>query len=118
MESNPILSALNLPHINPIRFTSLQMRMWGRDLRFSCKAGLVEFKLQYTDCREMRWQVYTHLKDEQNPAFPPTELVNIKIGRNQHRSPSHLLTEHFGLSLVYGELDLIYEDLTIPLGTE
>jgi len=36
-----------------------------------------------------------------------TELVNFKLGRSQHRSPAHLLTEHFGLSLFYGDVMLI-----------
>ena len=118
MQNNPILEALDLPVILPIQFVSLQMRMWGRDIRFGCKAGLVDFKLQFIDCREMRWQLYTHMQDETNPAFPLTELVNVKIGRNEHRSPAHLLTEHFGLSLEYGKLLLLHDNHIHQLGTE
>ena len=118
VQQNLIRAALNLSQMVDIELVSLRMRMWGRDLGFECKAGIVRFDLRFLDCRETRWQLYTHLKDEKNPAFPPTELVNFKMGRSEHRSPAHILTEHFGVSLVYGELQLIQEGVVIPLGTE
>lgn len=116
MQDNPIHAVLNLPDKAIIRFLSLQMIMWGRNTHFSCEADATQFELHFIDCREMRWQLYTHMQDEANPAFPPTELANIKIGRNQHRSPAHLLTEHFGLSLIYGELHLVHNKQRYPLG--
>ena len=91
------------------------MVMWGRDLHFSGVADTMPFHLHFLDCRETRWQIYSHLQDESKPAFPPTELVNFKLGRTQHRSPAHLLTEHFGLSLVYGELELHYADAVVQI---
>ncbi|GAB5492586.1 MAG: hypothetical protein Phog2KO_28010 [Phototrophicaceae bacterium] len=112
----PLQTALNLESATRIRFTALSMRMWGRELHFSCVAESLAFNLNFLDCREMRWQIYTHLQDDNNPAFPPTELANFKLGRNQHRSPAHLLTEHFGLSLVYGALELHHDDKIIQLG--
>lgn len=115
MEDNPILSRLNLQQDTAIQLTGLTLRMWGRDLYFSCQAESSQFELVFTDCREMRWQLYTHIQDDENPAFPPSELVNLKIGRSQHRSPAHLLTGHFGLSLVYGELRLVYNEENLSL---
>ena len=112
----PLQTALNLEPTAIIRFTSLSMQMWGRELLFSCEADTLTFNLTFLDCREMRWQLYTHLQDPDKPAFPPTDLANFKLGRNQHRSPAHLLTEHFGLSLVYGALELRHDDKTIELG--
>lgn len=116
MNNFPLQTRLNIDPNTTIHFVSLSMKMWGRDLHFSCEANTLRFELYFLDCREMRWQIYSHLQDDNNPAFPPTDLANFKLGRNQHRSPAHLLTEHFGLSLVYGALDLQINDKTIPLG--
>ena len=117
MQHLPLHTALNLEPSATIQLTALEMVMWGRELHFSGHADMMPFELRFLDCRELRWQLYSHLQDENNPVFPPTELVNFKIGRTQHRSPAHLLTEHFGLSLVYGELALHYADEVIQLGT-
>lgn len=114
--SDPILDSLSLPETSIIRFVSLQQVMWGRDMYFHCEVDEITFELRFVDCRESRWQIYTHIRDENKPAFPPTDLVNIKIGRNQHRSPAHLLTEHFGLSLVYGDLYLVHGDKVQSFG--
>lgn len=115
MQHFPLQTALMVDHDTVIQLTALKMIMWGRELHFSGTAGKMSFELYFRDCREMRWQIYSHLQDENNPAFPPTNLANFKLGRNQHRSPAHLLTEHFGLSLVYGALELHYADELILL---
>ena len=55
----------------------------------------------------MRWQAYSHIAVEENISFPVTELVNFRMGRDQHRSPCQILTEHFGLTLYYGEMHIL-----------
>lgn len=117
MDKPRILSALNLPPTTAILVRSLEMVMWGRNLLFFCEANHIEFELHFKDCREMRWQIYTHMQHDKNPAFPPTQLANCALGRGQHRSPAHLLTEHFGLSLVYGEVYLLRDDEKLSLAT-
>ncbi len=84
-----------------ILFTDLQIDGWGRTLIFSGAAGDVRFTLTFDECREMRWRVYAHLD-----AHEPTTLHDFALGRDQHRSPVQLLTDHFGLSLFYGTIQL------------
>lgn len=104
MDRIHILEQLNLPPMTPITITSLVMRQWGRDLIFACEAqDNVAFTVTFSDCREMKWQLYTHMQDDE-VNFPRTAWVNFRMGRSMHRSPAHILTEHFGLSLVYGEI--------------
>lgn len=116
MEHNLILATLDLPSETRLYLLEMQWVMWGRDLLFSCSADDQHFKLHFLDCRETRWQLYSHMQSDDNPPFPKTELANIKLGRDQHRSPAHLLTEHFGLSLVYGGLELHHDDVVTLLG--
>lgn len=95
---------------------------WGRDLIFDCvydPAGPskpVPFRLIFKDCRELRWKAYAHLDVEPNGAHPgrqpATPLVDIRIGRGQHRSPTHILTDHFGVSLSCGQALLQAGDQT------
>ncbi|MEO1286882.1 MAG: hypothetical protein AAFV93_03880 [Chloroflexota bacterium] len=115
MEQQQLLHALQLPPTSQIYLTEMLWRGWGRDVEFRCIVNHYRFGLHFLDCRETRWQLYSHMQHPDNPPFPQTELANFKIGRDQHRSPAHLLTEHFGLSVVYGGLELHHEEqITLP----
>lgn len=121
MDQLRLTEALSLPNATPLYFTALEMLLWGRGLYFSCEAllddeSLYPFVLQLDDCREMRWQIYTHLPSDNPISFPRTHLASLKLGRDQHRSPLHLLTDHFGLSLMYGALSLRVGDEVISVG--
>lgn len=120
-DKEKIIRALSLPMTSTIYFTALEMIVWGRDLQFHCLAQNDSesraFLLGFSDCRETRWQLYSHMQAEDKPAFPKTEWVNFRQGRSQHRSPAHILSEHFGLSLVYGHLCLIVDDEEVVLET-
>lgn len=116
MDQYVILDTLGLKPPTPIQFTNLMMGVWGRDLKFMAQAGTTQFGLHFLDCRETRWQLYTHNQHDDNPPFPITELVNFKQGRGQHRSPAHLLSDHFGVSIVYGALQLVVGDTVHSLG--
>ena len=107
MQRSKILTALKLVPNATIQLHGLELFAWGRDLNFLCDALIPAqdphpFILSFQDCRDTRWQVYTH--QEATIAFPPAELISFAIGRSMHRSPARLLTEYFGLSLFYGDL--------------
>ncbi|QPC83887.1 hypothetical protein G4Y79_05775 [Phototrophicus methaneseepsis] len=104
-----LLTTLHLADETPITMTSLDVLSWGRHLTFTCEARPLEadpvpFSLTLKDCRDMRWQIYTHQQADERLTMPPTLLVSYRLGRDQHRSPAHILTEHFALSVFYGEL--------------
>lgn len=122
MDKTRILTVLSLPVDSVITFTQLDTVLWGQSLHFHAEAKLpsddvMTFELRFIDCREMRWKIYTHMQDSDVTAFPPTELVNFRIGRDQHRSPANLLTDHFGLSLFYGRLEIITQDKALKVET-
>lgn len=84
----------------PVILSRVELIDWGRTLIFTGSAGSLAFELHYLDCRELRWRVYVHA------GAGETALVGFAPGRDQHRSPAHILTEHFGLSLYYGDFAL------------
>ena len=81
----------------------MQVLEWGRELRLDCVYrlgdGEARLTIRFRDCREMRWRVYVHgeVTDE-------SAVADLRLGRNGHRSQAQVLTEHFGVSVVYGEL--------------
>lgn len=116
MDRQKIADALGLSPGTSLYLTKLDFLAWGNNLHFEAIAGEDRaFALQFRDCREWKWQTYTHM-DSAGASFPRTELVNFRLGRSQHRSPAHLLTEHFGLSLLYGEVLVIQDGEAIVLG--
>ncbi len=107
MNENAIAQALNLPPETPLRLTGLRTALWGQDLIFSGLAGDgLRFELALFDCREIRWQVYIHMQAEGRPAFPPAQIVDFAPGRDQHRAPLRMLTDYFGFSASYGQLQI------------
>ncbi len=93
---------LDLPAETPITFDKIDLIDWGRTLVFGGSAGDAEhgvaFTLRCDDCRDLHWRVYVH------DTAATTALVGFAPGRDQHRSPLQLLTEHFGLTLYYGSM--------------
>lgn len=84
----------------------LDVSDWGRALRLPCRyttpdGAMGAFDLVFDDCREMRWRLYTHYQGE-TPA-----LVDLAFGTDAHRKPATILTDAFGISLLYGELRVI-----------
>lgn len=109
-----LLACLELPETSPIQLLRLDLGLWGRDLIFACQAESQSFQLHFADCSESRWRHYLH-HEATEAAFPPSELLNFRMGRNQGRSPAQILTEHFGLSLIYGDLFLVWGEKRIAL---
>lgn len=105
-----ITQALGLPPDTSLIITELSAHQWGQTLRFNgvahADAQQIPFTLIFEDCRELRWQRYTHLDRPDGPVFPPTALVGLRLGRGQHRKPLHMLCEHFACILTYDTLHL------------
>lgn len=84
----------------------LQVVNWGRTLRLVCVYRLSptdEYPLDITflDCRDMKWRVYA-FDDGRSEVL----VVDARLGRGGHRSPAHILTDRFGLTLTYGEISV------------
>ena len=105
MDRPELLRVLNVAdETADIIIAGMELVMWGQTLVFTCRITEQVFRLHLLDCRELRWQVYTHQKSD--VAFPPTRLVNFLIGQGRHRKPCYVLTEHFGLTVAYGSLQV------------
>ena len=112
MDKHRLLEPLGISLESIIYFHHLELVLWGRSLDFTCQTETESgnkrtFSLVFVDCREVRWQHYSHIALDDTLKFPKTELINFHMGRDQHRSPCKLLTEHFGLSLFYGEVKIL-----------
>ena len=94
---------LNINPTNALTLLVVKWVDWGRTLIFNISAGEAgTFTLRFDDCREMRWRIYAH--ETQGEVTP---IVDFAPGRDAHRSPAQLLTERFGLSLVYGVMTIL-----------
>ena len=91
MQHLPLHTALNLEPSATIQLTALEMVMWGRELHFSGHADMMPFELRFLDCRELRWQLYSHLQDENNP--PHDLRVPNEICKN---APNIMIEPHTG----------------------
>ena len=106
MNHSAITDRLNLPPATVLQLIHLDIELWGQTLCFSGIACQQSFQIRLTDCREVRWQHYAHMDAPDRPAFPPTEIVDFHLGKDQHRQPLQLLTDHFGLTVSYGALQI------------
>jgi hypothetical protein len=83
---------------------ALDVLDWGRTLRFTGAGGGVTFSITFGDCRDIEWRVFAH-----NAPSTATEIADFATGRDNHRSPAHLLTDSFGVKVVYGTLAIRQE---------
>lgn len=94
------------------RIQHIAFERWGNELVISCvyEAGSeskpVEFQILLHDCREMQWRLYAHLRPPDDQTLPEAMLVNIHLGRDNHRKPLHILTDFFGLTVLYGTMEI------------
>lgn len=80
--------------------TGLHLEDWGRRLVLDCLYGdAVGFRLRFDDCRELKWRVYVHAEESQR-----AQLGEARFGRGGHRVAAQLLTDFFGISVLYDSL--------------
>jgi len=94
--------------------------MWGRDMIFDgicipTDGESIVFQLESVDCREVKWQLFSHHQLDTPIAYPTTDVVSFKIGQSHHRKPATVLTDHFGLTWNYQTLNLHYKEMVIEL---
>lgn len=110
MDKRKISEALDSHPYGALVLLDTRLVNWGRDVVFDCvydpggPSKAIPFRLLFQDCREMRWKAYAHLAVENDGRQPITPVVDLRLGKDQHRSPAHILTDHFGASLYYGAL--------------
>jgi hypothetical protein len=101
MPVDNLTSSLQIPDESTIVLLGLRVEDWGRTLvlpaRFRTPDGVEgAFTITLTDCREMRWRLYAHHQAE------GAALVDFALGTPQHRKPANVLSEAFGLTVLYG----------------
>lgn len=115
-----IRSALGCADNSLLQLTDLSLQMWGRNMIISgqCipQTGTPQpFKLESIDCRETKWQLFSHHAHNDPIDFPTTDIVSLKMGQSHHRKSASILTDHFGLTWNYETLNLRYGEIVIEL---
>ena len=104
----------------------IQMVQWGRELVFEVVYRTaprnappddpIHFNLIFRDCREIRYKVYAHISlQEQGKISTEADIAELILGKGQHRRDANILTNHFGVTLSYGEALVEYNDRQIKL---
>ncbi len=112
MDQLKISEFLALHPYGALTILAFEMRDWGQELVFTClydpgdPGRPARVRLVFGDCRDIRWRVYAHLAPGADDAMPPTPIINLALGSDTHRKPAHILTDAFGLSVLYGTLTL------------
>lgn len=122
MHQAMIRGALGCADDSQLRLNNIQTLMWGRDMIFGGLCVMAEgesnplkFQLKSVDCREVKWQLFSHHHLDEPIPFPITDIVSFKIGQSHHRKSATLLTDHFGLTWNYRMLNLCYGEVVIEL---
>lgn len=120
MHQGMIRAALGCADDSQLQLTNMTLRMWGRDMILEglCvpeQGTPMPFQLESIDCREVKWQLFTHHHLDEPVAFPTTDVVSFKIGQSHHRKSATTLTDHFGLTWNYKTLNLRYASVVIEL---
>jgi hypothetical protein len=112
MDKSKLCAALNVTPYGAFQVTNLRLLDWGGTMIFEClfdpgpSGDLVRFRLILRDCRDIQWRVYAHLKPPDDQTLPTTQLVNIRLGDDNHRKPLNMLTDAFGITTSYGALKI------------
>jgi hypothetical protein len=85
---------------------------WGQEISFKAhyeapeSSEIIYFQIKLQNCRDLQWRVYAHSTLAEDRTPPPAALVNLRLGTNQHRKPFQMLTDSFGITILYGELHI------------
>ncbi len=108
-DSDPSQALFGLPEHAALDVLAVHLEDWGRSLRLVCRAHLPTgelrlFDLIFSDCRDLRWRAYVHHHGQ------TAALVDIALGSGDHRKPAHLLTDAFGVSILYGAYRVVWAE--------
>lgn len=110
MDQTTLGSAIGVQPGGTFFISDMRFVNWGQEIVFRCHyelpdAGeIVHFQIRLQDCRDLQWRVYAHLSIPGGLAQPFAALVNLRIGTNQHRKPFQMLTDSFGVTILYGDI--------------
>ncbi len=110
MDKDALAERLGAPTGGEFRVLAIEPYQWGHELLLECTyepsigSQPIPFQIRLRDCREMQWRLYAHLRAPEDQAATTAMLVNIHLGRDNHRKPLNVLTDFFGLTVSYGEL--------------
>jgi hypothetical protein len=115
MGKEKIIQTLGLVTGGGFSITDIQMVQWGRQLVFECVYRVVSknttpdepvyFNLVFADCREIKYRVYAHISLEaEGHITDVADIAEINLGNGNHRRDANILTNHFGVTLSYGQL--------------
>jgi hypothetical protein len=121
MDRRKIIDALGLVPGGGLSVIDMQMEQWGRNLIFACLYRVtpfntapdepVHFSLVFRDCREIKYRVYAHIGEhEQGQVTSIADIAEISLGRGHHNRDANILTNHFSISVSYGEVAAETED--------
>jgi hypothetical protein len=117
MDRSKLVDRLGLVPGGQFSITDIQMVQWGRDMVFDCiyqtvledgsLEDPVQFSIVFQDCREIRYKVYAHIGwHEHGKVTPTAEIVEIGLGHGHHRRDANILTNHFAVTISYGNIVL------------
>lgn len=125
MDRHKIVNKLGLVPGGGLSIVDIQMVQWGRDLVFECVYRIasrnappddpVRFSLVFKDCRDIKYKVYAHIGEhEQGQVTSVADVAELLLGKGHHRRDANILTNHFGVTISYGEIhvergDQIYD---------
>jgi hypothetical protein len=118
MDESALAEKLGVKPFGVFRVKNVQFAGWGSDIIMDCEyepdtpTEDVPFYIHLHDCREIHWRVYAHLKPPEDRTLPAASMVNLHLGKDNHRKPLHLLTDSFGISVSYGTMTI--EKTTSP----
>ena len=115
MDQPRLIETLGLVPGGGFSIVDIQMVQWGRELVFEVVYRTasrnappddpVHFNLIFRDCREIRYKVYAHISlQEQGIVTAVADVAELMLGKGQHRRDANILTNHFGVTLSYGEV--------------
>lgn len=121
MDRSRIVNALGLVSDGVFAITDLQMVDWGRDIVLKCDYRTVslegvpddpvEFQIVFRDCREIKYRIYAHISQhEQGHVSKFADVVELMLGKGNHRRDANILTNHFSVTISYGEVVIERDD--------
>jgi hypothetical protein len=128
MDREIIINRLGLVPGGGLSIVDIQMVQWGRDLVFECVYRTVSrnappddpvrFNLVFKDCRDIKYRIYAHISiHERGQVTAVADVAELQLGKGHHRRDANILTNHFGVTVSYGEIMLEHGDQAFHLET-
>ncbi|MCU0499122.1 MAG: hypothetical protein MUF87_17350 [Anaerolineae bacterium] len=126
MDRIKLIEALGLIPAGTFWVIGVELVQWGREIALHTAYETVQpdgtpdtpvsFRLVFQDCRDFRWKSYAHIAlSEEGIVSERSEIAELLFGSGHHRRDANLLTNHFGLTVSYGQVIVQYDGQTFDL---